>query len=88
MDDRLHAEQVGHLAAVLQAAQAEAAEWQLGGVELWGPSPWVRNAVAQLSMSHSLVERRRSGVAGGLWYEEAGDGAPPTWINNEHYAWC
>ena len=88
MDSRLHAEQVGYLRAVLQAAQAEAAEWKLDHVKLWDPSPWVRGAVAQLGLGHSVVERHEDSIASSLWYGEPDDGPPTTWINNEHYAWC
>ena len=90
MDAGLQAEQVERLAAVLQAARAQAAEWQLDRVRLWAPSPWVRDAVAQLGMDYEVVERREDGVASALWYgDEGADGdAPTTWVNNEHYAWC
>lgn len=88
IDDQLHDEQIGYLEAVLQAAQNEAAEWQLNHVKLWEPSPWVRDAIAQLNLGHSIVERQDESIASGMWYDELGEGPPPTWVNNEHYAWC
>lgn len=88
MDSRLHAEQIRYLEAVLQAAQAQAEEWKLDHVKLWNPSPWVRDAVAQLGLGHSLVERHEDSIASSLWYGEPDDGLQTIWINNEHYAWC
>ena len=88
MGGRLHAEQIGYLGAVLQAAQAEAAEWKLHHVKLWEPSPWVRAAVAELGIAHDVVERREDSIACSMWFDDP-DGAPQTtWVNNERYAWC
>ncbi len=84
-----HEKQVGSLIAVLQYAQAEAAEWQLDHVKLWEPTPWVQEAIRNSNLNHSVVEREEDSVASGLWYDENGaSGAAPAWINNEHYAWC
>lgn len=88
MGGHLHDEQIGYLEAVLQAARTEAAEWQLDHVKLWEPSPWVRDAVTQLNLDHSIVERQDESIASGMWYDELGEGPLPTWINNEHYCWC
>lgn len=82
-------EQISYLKAVLQAAQAEAAEWRLGHVELWDPTPLVQDMITQSGIEHFAVEREEDSIACGLWYDENGGvGSAPQWLNNEHYAWC
>ncbi len=82
-------DQVVYLEAVLQAAQAEAAEWRLDHVELWEPSPYVQQVISKGQITHTVMERQDGSVASGLWVGEDGHaGKPPVWINNEHYAWC
>jgi hypothetical protein len=81
--------QVCYLVAVLQAAQAAAAEWRLDSVKLWEPSPWVQHVISESKINHWIVEREEDSIASGLWYDENGGlGTAPVWINNEHYAWC
>ncbi|KAI1387614.1 uncharacterized protein F4822DRAFT_430361 [Hypoxylon trugodes] len=82
-------EQSSYLEAVLQAAQAEAAERHLDSVKLWEPSPWVQRAIKKSKIDFNVVEREEDSIASGMWYGENGDiVSPPIWINNEHYAWC
>lgn len=99
-----YAEQAAALKAVLQAAQAEAAEWRLDHVKLWEPSPLVRTLIAQQIPEHEEVEREEESIASGMWWFDEQDivieglsstkeqcddeDERPTWINNEHYAWC
>ncbi|KAL9637630.1 MAG: hypothetical protein Q9204_001793 [Flavoplaca sp. TL-2023a] len=81
--------QIESLIAVLQHAQAEAAEWQLNHVKLWEPTPWVQDVIRKSNISHRIVEREEDSVACCLWYvDDSGHEAAPVWINNEHYAWC
>lgn len=81
--------QIESLIAVLQHAQAEAAEWQLDHVKLWEPTPWVQDVIGKSNISHRIVEREEDSVASCLWYvDDSGHEAAPVWINNEHYAWC
>ena len=81
--------EVDSLIAVLQSAQAEAAEWQLDYVKLWEPSLWVQNAIEKSNIDHRLVKREDDSIASCQWYNEHGGyDAAPVWINNEHYAWC
>jgi len=80
---------VGYLKAVLEAAQAEAAEWRLNQVKLWDPTPVVQRMIAQSGIDHIVVEREEDSIASGLWYDGNGkEGAAPHWVNREHYAWC
>ncbi|GAP88196.1 putative lysine acetyltransferase protein [Rosellinia necatrix] len=82
-------DQVTYLEAVLQAAQAEAAEWHLDRVKLWDPSSCVEKAIRNSNMSHAVVEREDDSIASVMWYNEDDSvDTPPAWINNEHYAWC
>ncbi|KAI1074326.1 hypothetical protein F5B20DRAFT_574150 [Whalleya microplaca] len=66
------------LKAVLQAAQAEAAEWRLDQVKLWEPSPLVQSLLEQRGLDATWVERQERSIAN----------KAPAWVNNEHYAWC
>lgn len=82
-------EQARSLKAVLQSAQAEAAEWRLDRVVMWNPSPLVRRMTTRSGLDHVVVEREEDAIASGLWYDENGGAGPaPLWMNNEHYAWC
>ncbi|KAI0378631.1 hypothetical protein F5Y04DRAFT_148464 [Hypomontagnella monticulosa] len=82
--------QLAALRAVLQAAQAEAAKWQLNHIKLWEPSPLVKRLIAENGIEHVEVMREKESIASGLWYDENGAqrGESPAWINNEYYAWC
>jgi hypothetical protein len=82
-------EQATYLEAVLQAARNEAAEWELDHVKLWEPPLWVRKAIANGSIDYKVVERVKDSIASAMWYDEgSAPSAVPTWINNEHFAWC
>lgn len=83
---RLHVEQ---LKAILQAAQAEAAEWKLTHVTLWDPAPLVQELIEQAGIQHCKVERQKESIACLLWYgKSSGMGDSPEWIGNEKFAWC
>jgi hypothetical protein len=85
----VYQQQIGYLRAVLQAAQAEAKEWELDVVKLWDPSPLVREMLAQSALEYEVVERENDSIASLLWYDADGDisNEMPLWLNNEHYAW-
>ncbi|KAG8409211.1 hypothetical protein J3458_019330 [Metarhizium acridum] len=85
-----YAEQAAALNAVLEAAQAEAAEWRLDQVNLWEPSPLLQRLLEQSSLDATWVERQEDSIASAQWVSEEGDGADeaPAWVNNECYAWC
>ncbi|KAI1325121.1 hypothetical protein F5Y16DRAFT_411610 [Xylariaceae sp. FL0255] len=87
----LYIDQEAALRAVLQAAQAEAAEWRLDYVALWEPSPLVRSLINESGLKATWVERQDQHIASALWFKEDGHDAAdeaPVWINNEYYAWC
>ena len=74
---------------VIQAAQIEAAEWQLHTVQLWDPTHLVRELVERAGIQFHNVDRQQDGIASLLWFGE-GSGKEDTleWIGNEHYGWC
>lgn len=77
------------LKAVLESAQAEAAEWSLSDVNLWHPTPLTEDLIECAGMQYCKVEREQDGISSLLWYGE-GSGREGTleWIGNEKYAWC
>ncbi|KAI1412219.1 hypothetical protein F5Y13DRAFT_200202 [Hypoxylon sp. FL1857] len=82
-------DRVSALQAILRAAQSEAGEWRLDHVKLWNPTPLVHSLIAKAGFDYVEVEREKESIASGLWYSDAGQvGESPSWINNEHYAWC
>jgi hypothetical protein len=81
--------QVKLLNAVLQAAQAEAAEWKLDVVKLWDPTPLVLDMLKDGGLEYTVTEREEDSIASLLWYDQQGgiSKESPLWVNNEHYAW-
>ena len=81
--------QVKQMQAVLQAAQAEAAEWRLHSVKMWDPTQLVRELVEQTGVQHRKVEREQDGIASLLWYGKgSGKDDMIEWVGNEKYGWC
>jgi hypothetical protein len=80
--------QMRYVKTVLQAAQAEAAEWKLDVVKLWDPTPLVLDLLDQSGLEYTVTEREDS-IASLFWYdgENGVSKEPPLWVNNEHYAW-
>ncbi|KAK7444943.1 hypothetical protein Landi51_08301 [Colletotrichum acutatum] len=86
-----YAEQAAALKAVLQAAQAEAADWRLDQVQLWDPSPMVKCLLDRSGLDAVYIERQSHSIASLLSFEDGeglGSEDAPILINNEHYAWC
>ena len=77
------------LKALLQHAQTEAADWGLGKVCMWHPTPLILALIQQTGLPHRLVDRTDEGIASLLWFGE-GSGREDTleWIGNEKYGWC
>jgi len=88
-DERPTEDNVANLRGILEIAQAEAKEWQLGHVELWNPTDVVKEMLKCTGLEHSEVEREEESIASLMWY---GDGSGKTdeieWIGNEKYGWC
>ncbi|EFW18419.1 hypothetical protein D8B26_005204 [Coccidioides posadasii str. Silveira] len=80
---------VKELRAVLQAAQAEAANWKLQHVKLWDPSPLAEELIKRTGIDHRRVVRENDGICCLRWY---GDGDEQekslSWIGKQKYCWC
>ena len=82
-------EVVSATAAVLQAAQLEAALWGMKGVEIWNPTAITVLAAKELFPPVEIVHREEESIASLMWYggqNEVGEGIE--WIGNEKYGWC
>ena len=81
--------EIEQMRAILQTAQAEAAEWNLHRVMMWGPTPLVLGLVERTGIQHRRIEREHEGIASLLWYGE-GSGKEDSleWLGNEKYGWC
>ncbi|OJD18687.1 hypothetical protein AJ78_01302 [Emergomyces pasteurianus Ep9510] len=90
--DRLSAEyheQVAGLRAVILAAQAEAAEWGLQHVNLWGPSAQVQELIKRIGIEYQEEDRGEEGICSLRWYGNgSGKKDSVEWIGNEKYGWC
>lgn len=88
-DAALLDQQAEKLQAIIRLAQAEAAEWKVGHVELWNPTPLTKMLIARTKLEHSEVEREEESIASLMWYGE-GNGTPDEieWLGNEKYGWC
>lgn len=73
--------------AIIQIAQAEAAEWRSFDIQMWNPSELLKRAAEGSGLEYELVDREKDSIASLMWY-----GDEPTeavdWVANEKYAWC
>lgn len=75
------------IAAVLAAAQLQAAEWDMKEVQIWNPTSTTL-AAAQILDSHAaVVHRDEESIASLLWYGQ-GSWEDVVWVGNEKYGWC
>lgn len=81
--------QVDNLRAVIETAQAEAAEWRLSSVNLWDPSRLVHEWIEKSNVRYWKIDREDESIASLLWYRD-GSGREDMleWVANEKYAWC
>ena len=86
--DRIES-QASALRVVLECAQAEAEEWNLGHVNLWHPTPSVCGLLERMDLPYQRVDREDEGIGSLLWYGE-GSGKEDTieWMGNEKFGWC
>ena len=75
-------------AAVLQAAQVEAARWDMKDVQIWNPSPLIVRAARQIEPLTELIHRDDESIASLRWHGEQEDRTKVEWVGNEKYAWC
>lgn len=81
--------QVENLRLVLEAARAEAFEWDLQTIQLWDPSPTVTEWIERTGIPHRAEKRTEEGIGCLRWYGK-GEGKQHEidWLYNEKYAWC
>ena len=75
-------------AAVLRAAQVEAAKWDMKDVQIWNPSPLIVSAARQIEPSTELIHRADESIASLRWHGDPEDRANVEWVGNEKYGWC
>ena len=75
-------------AAVLHAAQVEAARWAMRDVQIWNPSPLLVLAARHIQPSTELVHRDDESIASLKWHGESADPTTIEWVSNEKYGWC
>lgn len=80
--------QVKGVQAVILAAQAEASEWGLHSVKLWGPSTQVQEMIKRTGISYRGEDRDEDGICCLRWYGEGHGEEEVEWIGNEKYGWC
>lgn len=75
-------------AAVLRAAQVEAARWQMDTVEIWNPSATVVASAREVLPLAKITYRDEESVASLMWYGDRGGSSEDVqWVRNEKYAW-
>lgn len=81
--------QVLATAAVLRAAQFEAAKWTMKEVQVWDPSPLCEQAAKYLEPSSKLIDREDDSIASLRWHgPPLGPGVTLSWMGIEKYNWC
>ncbi|KAL9075758.1 MAG: hypothetical protein Q9161_001510 [Pseudevernia consocians] len=86
--ESIHQARLQGAAAVLHAAQVEAASWDMKDVQIWNPSALVVLAARQIEPSTKLVHRDDESIASLRWHGEPEDRLKLEWVGNEKYAWC
>jgi len=76
-----------NLKAVIQSAQAEAMEWNLQSVTLWGPRLPTRELIQEIGIQFSDVQRENDGIASLMLTEGGSKENELEWLGNERYAW-
>jgi len=76
-------------AAVLRAAQLEAARWKMNDVQLWNPTPMTILAAQEIEPSSQLIHREEESIASLRWHGmNPQDRENLEWVGNEKYGWC
>ncbi len=84
----IHQAKLQGAAAVLHAAQIEAAKWDMKDVQIWNPSPLVVLASREIEPSTEVVHRDDESIASLRWHGKPEDRLGVEWVGNEKYAWC
>ena len=76
-------------AAILRAAQLEAANWKMNDVQLWNPTSTTISAAQVLESSCHVIHRDEESIASLRWHGvDPQDQDKIEWIGNEKYGWC
>lgn len=75
-------------AAVLAAAQREAAIWNMKNVVLWQPPPLAVLAAQRLAPAAKVTNRENLSIPSLRWYGGKEESESVEWVANERYAWC
>lgn len=78
---------VNAIAALFEAAQAEASRWEMKEVQIWNPTTTTLAAARKADHTASVEHRETSSIAALRWYGE-GSWESLEWICNEKYGWC
>ncbi|KAL8707582.1 MAG: hypothetical protein Q9220_007423 [cf. Caloplaca sp. 1 TL-2023] len=77
------------IAAILRAAQHEAADWAMSSVQFWNPSPLSVSGARLINPSVVLTDRDDESIASLRWHGDApSKDTKIDWVSNEKYAWC
>ncbi|MCJ1275773.1 hypothetical protein MMC21_003576 [Puttea exsequens] len=76
------------VAAVLRAAQVEAATWNLKDVQIWNPMPLVVLAAQQIETASQVVHRDEESIASLRWHGIDSDRELVQWVGIEKFGWC
>ena len=76
-------------AAVLRAAQIEAAKWSMKAVQFWNPTPLTILAAQEVEASSQVIHRDEESIASLRWHGvDPQDQSRVEWIGNEKFGWC
>lgn len=79
---------VDAIAAVLQAAQLEAARYDMH-VSLWNPTNLSVVAAQRLNPTSHIIHRDENSIASLKWHgDNAEEVAKVEWVGNDKYGWC
>lgn len=76
------------IAAIFQAAQREAAQWDMKQVAIWNPTSATLAAAKLIDPNASVTHRETDSIASLQWHGSTGSWEDVDWIKNEKYGWC
>ncbi len=81
-------ERIDTVATLLEAAQHDAAEWDMHELQIWNPIPIVVAAAQTLDPSVRVVHREEDSIACLKLHKPDPQITKVEWIANEKYGWC
>lgn len=80
-------ELVAGFRAIVQIAQAEAAQWKTQDVQMWNPTSKIKGLIEKTGIEFEFIDRDSDSIASLMWYGEEPT-AEVDWVANEKFAWC